>query len=68
MKIRFVTKDKLTVIKECPEVEFPFSVVMSPMWEGAPQPNGKQPHNFMEHRRYEFRGVVENGIPTVNEA
>ena len=67
MRIRFKTKDNLVAVKDCYDIEEPVSVVMSPMWSGAPTPD-KQPQRFMEYRRYEFRGEVEDGIPTVHEA
>jgi hypothetical protein len=70
MKIRFKTKDGLVAIKECPDIEKGdnFSSVMSPMWTGAPTPDGKKPELFGEYRHYEFRGEVEHGIPTVHES
>jgi hypothetical protein len=67
MKIRFQTRDNLVAVKDCCDIEEPVSLVMSPMWSGAPTPDGKQPERFMEYRRYEFRGEVVDGIPTVHE-
>lgn len=66
MKIRFKTKDNVSEIKECPHIEEPVSVVMSPMWQEPPR-NGFKPPNFMKWRRYEFNGIIEQGIPTVHE-
>lgn len=68
MKIRFKTKDNLTAVKECHDIEEPVSVVMSPMWTKPPTIDGKQPERFGEYRRYEFRGEVVDGMPTVHEA
>ena len=68
MKIRFATRDGLVAVKECPNVEPPVIVIMSPMWHGVPTLDGKQPDGFMEHRRYEFRGEVIDGVPTVHES
>ena len=70
MKIRFVTKDKVVMVKECPDIDPPVGVVHSPMftWKNGPAPNSKYPKDFMEFRRYEFNGEVEDGIPTVHEA
>lgn len=67
MKIRFKTKDNLTMVKDCFDISEPVSVVMSPMWSGAPKPQGKPPERFMEYRKYEFRGETEDGIKTVHE-
>ena len=67
MKIRFKTKDNIVAVKECYDIEPPVGVVQSPMWTGAPTPAGN-PKGFMEYRRYEFRGEIEDGIPTVHEA
>ena len=67
MKIRFKTKDNIVAVKECCDIEPPVSVVQSPMWTGVPTLAGN-PKGFMEYRRYEFRGEIEDGIPTVHEA
>ena len=67
MKIRFKTKDRLECVQECHDIEEPLSVAMRPMWSNTPT-DGKQPKDFMEFRRYEFRGEVVDGIPTVHEA
>jgi hypothetical protein len=66
MKIRFKTKDNLEAFKECHDIEYPLSFVMSPMRAGAPR-FGKRPKGFNEYRQYEFRGEVVDGIPTVHE-
>lgn len=67
MNIRFRTKDGVTEVKECHDVEEPVSVVMRPMWSYSPKTDSK-PWRFMEYRRYEFRGERREGIPTVHEA
>ena len=66
MKIRFKTKDGFIAIKECPYIEPPVSVVMSPMFSWRCTPKGEQPKNFMEYRKYELI-EYEDGIPTVSE-
>lgn len=67
MKIRFKTRDGLVCIKECYDIELPVSVVMSPLWNRPPRYDG-QDRNFQEYRKYEFKGEVIDGIPTVEEA
>ncbi len=67
MRIRFKTLDGLMDIKECPDVDIPVSRVMSPMWQGAPTPDGKHPERFQDYRVYEFNGEIIDGIPTVEE-
>lgn len=66
MKIRFVTLDMLVCIKECPDIELPVSVVMSPCWNKTPTSTAT-PERFQQWRRYEFRGEVQDNIPTVHE-
>ena len=66
MKIRFVTKDLVVGVKECPEIDEPVTVVMSPMWSGVPTPTNN-PAGFLTYRKYEFNGQVLDGIPTVRE-
>lgn len=66
MNIRFVTKDMLVCIKDCPAIELPVTVVMSPLWHGAPTPTST-PENFQQWRRYEATGEIQDAIPTVKE-
>ena len=67
MQIRFVTKDKLVAIDECPGIDHISSFVMRPMWSGVQTPDGQRPKDWMEYRRYEFRGEVIDGVPVVHE-
>ncbi len=67
MKIRFKTKDNLTAVKDCPDIDGNISRVMSPMWDAPLAADGKRPERFMEFRHYEFRGEIIDGIPTVHE-
>lgn len=66
MKIRFRTKDNLEAVIDTVEVEEPLTVIMRPMWKHVPTPQAP-PTDYMEFRKYEFRGEVMYGIPTVNE-
>lgn len=68
MLIRFVTSDGLTCFAECLDIERPLSYVLRPMWHyGPPQVDKEPTKNFREYRKYEFRGEVQEGIPTVYE-
>jgi len=67
MKIRFKTQCGLIAIKECPDIDMPVTVVMSPLWQIPPVPGKPKPENFQCYRRYEFNGEIVEGIPTVVE-
>jgi hypothetical protein len=60
MRIRFVTKDNLRVIRDCRNVQVPPVAIDRPI---IPQRGTK----IKRFRRYEFRGEIKNGVPTLNE-
>jgi hypothetical protein len=59
MRIRFKTKDNLTVIREFPHFRVPPDVIDRPILTAEGKP--------CDIRRYEYRGEVRNGIPTLHE-
>jgi hypothetical protein len=59
MRIRFRTKDNLVQIRECNNIDEIPAQIVRPISSEDGKPLGV--------RRYEYRGEIKNGIPTLNE-
>jgi hypothetical protein len=59
MRIRFVTKDNLKVVRECRDIKVPPVAIVRPILDEGGKP--------VDIRRYEYRGEIINRIPTLNE-